>query len=52
MSAQKRRRPYLPSRGVAIAGGIAGMVFAAFCFRDAYERRGKQRPAAVSWLGI
>lgn len=47
-----RRRPYIRNRNLALAGGVAGMALAAFCFRDAYERRGRQRSQVASWLGI
>ena len=47
-----RRSPTIKDQRVAIAGGIAGMIFAAWCFRDAWERRGQHRPAVASWLGV
>ena len=52
MAGAKRRGPYIKDQRVAIAGGVVGLVVAAFCFRDAYERRNKGRPVAVSWLGV
>ncbi len=52
MAGARRRGPYIKSRNLAIAGGVVGMAFAAFCFRDAYERRSKSRPPAVTGLGI
>lgn len=48
----KRRGPYIKSRELAIAAGIAALGAAAFCFRDAYERRNKKRGPVASWLAI
>ncbi|MDA8290470.1 MAG: hypothetical protein M0Z33_02145 [Actinomycetota bacterium] len=50
--ATRRRGPYIASQKVAVGAGVAAMVVAAFCFRDAWERRGRARPAAASWLGV
>lgn len=48
----RRRGAYFKDRRLALVGGVAGLAFAAFCFRDAYERRGRQRPGLVSYLGV
>ena len=47
-----RKRPVFKSQGLAVACGVASLAFAAWCFRDAYEHRGKNRPLIVSWIGV
>ena len=47
-----RRRPYVANQRVAIAAGVVSLGAAAFFFRDAWERRGRGRPALASWLGV
>lgn len=52
MTGARRRQPYIKNQQVALGCGVVFIVAAAFCFRDAYERRGADRPAVVSWLGV
>jgi hypothetical protein len=47
-----RRRVFIRSKGAALVLGIAGLVFAAFCFDQAWEARGQERPRAAKWLAI
>lgn len=44
--------PYFSDPVVPVVLGFAALGAAIWCFRDAYERRGRQRPAIVSYLGV
>lgn len=48
----KSPAPYFADPTVALVLGFAALGAAIWCFRDAYERRGRQRPALISYLGV
>ncbi len=52
MSPQREPAPFFAEPAVAVVIGTAALFLAAFCFRDAYERRGKDRPLAVKLIGV
>lgn len=52
MTTTKRRVVYIRPKWLAIALGISGLVFAAFCFDQAWEARGAERPRVAKWLAI
>lgn len=45
-------KPVFKNPDVAVVCGVAGLLFAAFCFHDAWEKRGRARPWPARWLAI
>jgi hypothetical protein len=52
VSPNRSHRVVIPDKRLALALGVAGLVFAAFCFDQAWEARGQERPRAAKWLAI
>jgi hypothetical protein len=46
-----RKRPLVRNRDLALYGGLALWLAGAVLLKDAYERRGKGRPAALRVVG-
>lgn len=45
-------RPFIRDRQLALYAGIAMTLGGAFLLRDAWERRGKPRPAVMKVVGL
>lgn len=48
----KKRPVVIRDKRVAIGLGVIGLVFASFCFEQAWEARGRERPRVAKWLAI
>lgn len=44
--------PFFESSEVALVIGFAALIVAAWCFRDAYEKRGRDRPLLVKLAAV
>ncbi len=42
--------PLFKKKELAIAAGIAALLAATYCFNDAWEARGEERPRVARWL--
>jgi len=49
---RRRRRLLIRPKALALTLGVGGLVFAAYCFDQAWEARGTERPRAAKWLAI
>ncbi|MGO9207633.1 MAG: hypothetical protein ACLQBX_15870 [Candidatus Limnocylindrales bacterium] len=46
------KSPLFKNPDAAVVCGVACLLLAAFCFSDAWEKRGRQRPWPARWLAI
>jgi hypothetical protein len=47
---EKIPSPLFPRYELAVVAGVGALAAAAFCFHDAWEARGKERPWWGRWL--
>jgi hypothetical protein len=48
----KQKKPVFPNSELAVVAGVCCLVAAAWCFQDAWEKRGKDRPWPARWLAV
>lgn len=47
-----KHSPAVLPQGVALGLGVAALLFAVWCFEDAFEARGHERPGLVRLLPV